>query len=146
MNSSTSKISKFAQGYDSGVWRAFATAAALTTALLSVPLAESDEAVGVAAAPFLNRLEMSAWLADGERGLWIQASNLRWFYARFSGACHGLSATYELAFETGASGNIGQNISIVVPGRGRCVVWTFVRSGGPPRDRTAHVEPQPQTQ
>jgi len=146
MNSQTSKVSKFLHACVSKIRGAPAAAAVLTTALLSVPVAWSDEAVHMAAAPLVNRVDMSKWLADGERGLWIQASNLRWFYAHFGSVCHGLSVTNELAFETGASGNISQRSSIVVPGRGRCVVRTFARSAGPPQGRTAHVEPQPQAQ
>jgi hypothetical protein len=35
-------------------------------------------------ATFLDRARLRDWLADGERGLWIQAVDLSWFYARFA--------------------------------------------------------------
>ncbi len=120
-------------------------AVALLTMALSSATTESNPVVG-AAAPFVNRANMRDWLADGEHGLWIQASNLTWFYARFSGVCHGLSATNSLVFESGPSGYIGRRSTIVVPGSSRCLVKSFVRSSGPPKNRNATVVPEPQTQ
>jgi hypothetical protein len=110
-----------------------------------VSVAQSIGAVDKAA-PFVNRSEMIAWLADGERGLWIQARTLEWFYARFGSICHGVNATNSLVFEAEESGDIGQRSSIVVPGYGRCAVQTLRRSDGPPKGRYAAVQPQPQSQ
>jgi len=111
-----------------------------------VTLAQADTAGVAAATAFVNRAEMRNWLADAERGLWIQAANFEWFYARFRGNCHGLSSTNTLVFNTQASGNIDRTSSVVVPGRGRCVVQSVAASSGPPKNRHAGVEPQPQAQ
>ena len=85
-------------------------------------------------------------LADGERGLWIQAGNLSWFYARLDGICPGVDAANSLVFDTRASGNIDRSSAIVVPGGGRCSVQSLSRSAGPPRNRYADIVPQPQSQ
>ena len=85
-------------------------------------------------------------LADGERGLWIQAGDHSWFYARLAGICQGLSGTNSLEFDTPASGNIDRSSAVVVPGGGRCAVQSLSRSAGPPRNRYADIVPQPQSQ
>jgi len=115
--------------------------AVLAAAPFSLSAAESHSAGADAA--FLEHAAMRNWQADGERGLWIQARNLRWFYARFAHVCHGLSSTNSLTFETLASGRIDRTSAVMTPGGGRCPVQTFARSGAPPQ---ARVEPAPQTQ
>jgi len=142
MNTSTSSFLNLSHGSRIATPMA---AVVLATALSSAIVAQANGTVDEAA-PSLNRSEMLMWLADGERGLWIEGRNLQWVYARFSGICHGVSATNSLVFETGESGNIGRHSSILVPGNLRCTVQTLTRSEGPPRDRNVAVEPQPQTQ
>jgi hypothetical protein len=95
---------------------------------------------------FLDRAEMRDWLADGERGIWIQMRSLRWFYARLTGRCPGLDATNSLAFGTPASGHLDRMTSVLVPGHGNCTVQRLAPSPGPAKDRNAKVVLQPQTQ
>jgi hypothetical protein len=64
----------------------------------------------------------------------------------FSTVCHGVNATNSVVFDTDASGKIDRNTTVVVPQRGRCRVRTLVASVGPPANRNADVEPQPQSQ
>ena len=99
-----------------------------------------------AAAAVVSHAEMRDWLADGERGLWIQAGDGSWFYARLLGICRGLNATNSLAFDTPPSGNIDRSSAIVVPGGGRCAVQSLSRSAGPPPKRYADIVPEPQSQ
>jgi hypothetical protein len=128
------------------LWRTSAAIAALATADLPMHVAESDPAPAVTAAAFVNHADLINWLADGERGLWIQANTLKWFYARFAGVCHGLNSTNSLVFDTRASTKVDRTSSVVVPGRGPCRVQTLVPSSGPPKNRNADVVLQPQTQ
>jgi len=123
--------------------------------LVTLVLGGSPLAAGVAgnymadvdsAAAFLNRTRLHDWLADGERGLWLQAADLRWFYARFPHACHGLGSTNSLSFDTRGSDNIDSRSAVVVPGSGRCTVLSFLPSRGPPQGRNARVVMQPQAQ
>ena len=105
-----------------------------------------DAAGTLATAPSVHRADMRNWLADGERGLWVQGGNSEWFYARFSAACRGLNSTNSLVFDTGSSSNIDRTTSVVLPGGGRCEMQTFAPSAGPPKNRDADVVPEPQTQ
>ena len=108
--------------------------------------AVEDAAGTFVAPPFVHRADIRYWLADGERGIWIQGGNSSWFYARFSGACHGLNSTNSLAFDTGSSDHIDRTSSVVLPGGARCEMQTFAPSAGPPKNRNADVLPQPQQQ
>jgi len=116
-------------------------ASPLATAVAGTYLTDVDSTT-----TFLTQTQLRHWLADGERGLWIQAIDLRWFYARFSHACHGLSATNSLAFDTRGSDTIDSRSAVVVPGSGRCTVLSFLPSQGPPQSRNAGVVMQPQAQ
>ena len=86
--------------------RASAAIAVFATVPFTATVADSDPATVSAAAQFANRAGMRDWLADGERGLWIQTGSLKWFYARFTGRCPGLDSTNSLSFNTRASGNL----------------------------------------
>ena len=120
--------------------------AVVATAASILTLAEAIPAIASEPAAFVNRADMRDWLADGERGLWIQAGNLSWYYARFVGICHSVNSTNSLAFDTRASDNIDQNSAVIVPGGTRCRVHWFAPSGGPPMNRYADVLLQPQSQ
>jgi hypothetical protein len=113
---------------------------------LAMHVAESDPAPAVTAATFVNHADLINWLADGERGLWIQANNLRWFYASFAGVCRGLNSTNSLVFDTRASSKIDRTSSVIVSGHGPCRVQTLVPSSGPSKNRNTKVVLQPQTQ
>ena len=123
--------------------------------LVTIVLAVSPMATAVAGpyltdvdstTTFLNHAQLRDWLADGEQGLWLQAIDLRWFYARFTHACHGLTATNSLSFDTRGSDTIDSRSAVVVPGSGRCTVLSFLPSTGPPKARNAAVVMQPQAQ
>ena len=128
------------------VWRASAAFAALLLAGLTMNLRESGADPAPTAAASVSRADMLNWLADGQKGLWIQAGNFKWFYARFANICPGLQSTNSLVFETGASNRIDRTSSISVSGHRRCQMQTLVPSNGPPKNRNAGVLLQPQTQ
>jgi hypothetical protein len=120
--------------------------AMLASAPMTLTIAESNPADASEPAAFVNRAEMINWLADGERGLWIQAHNLKWFYAVFTGMCHGVNSTNSLVFDTRASGNFDGTSVVTVPAGGRCRLRSLVPSGGPPQKRNADVVLHPQDQ
>ena len=113
----------------------------MTTAVGGTYLTDVDSTT-----TFLNHAQLRDWLADGERGLWVQAVDLRWFYARFVHACHGLGTTNSLLFDTRGSGKIDSRSAVLVPGTARCTLVSFAPSHGPPQNRNAGVVPQPQAQ
>lgn len=109
----------------------------------------ADEATPQPASPvgaYVNHADLIRWLSDGERGLWVQGSDLRWFYAALAGACRGLDSTNSVVFGTGASNRIDRTSSVIVPSGARCRIRSFLPSNGPPQDRNKHVAEQPQTQ
>ena len=128
----------------SRAWRqsiaVFATAASIVT------LTEANPAVASGSAAFVNHADIRDWLADGEHGLWIEAGNGSWFYARFAGVCHGVNSTNAVDFDTPATGNIDHRSAVIVPGGMRCRFQSFAPSGGPPKNRNADVLLQPQSQ
>ena len=128
------------------VWRASAAFAVLVLAGLTMNFRESGADPVPTGATSMSRANMLNWLADGQEGLWVQAGNLKWFYARFANICPGLQSTNWLVFETGASNRIDRTSSISVSGERRCKVQTLVPSNGPPKNRNAGVLMQPQTQ
>jgi hypothetical protein len=130
----------------STVWRAAAAFAVLVLAGLTMNIRESGADPAPTAATSVSHADMLNWLADGQTGLWIQAGNSKWFYARFANICPGLQSTNWLVFETGASNRIDRTSSISVSGYRRCKVQTLVPSNGPPKNRNAGVLLQPQTQ
>jgi len=128
------------------VWRASAASAVLVLVGLTMNLRESAADTAPTAATSVSHADMLNWLADGQTGLWIQAGNSKWFYARFANICPGLQSTNSLVFETGASNRIDRTSSIFVSGQRRCKVQTLIASDGPPKNRNDGVLMQPQTQ
>ena len=127
-------------------WRASAAFAVLVVAGLTMNVRESAADTAPTVARSVSRADMLNWLADGQTGLWIQAGNSKWFYARLASTCPGLQSTNWLVFETGASNRIDRTSCIFVSGQRRCKVQTLIASDGPPKNRNAGVLQQPQTQ
>lgn len=130
----------------SQIWRIPLVILVLAASPLAASVAGNYVTDVESAATSLHRSLLRDWLADGERGLWLQGIDLRWFYARFAHTCQGLSATNSLSFDTRGSNNIDSRSAVVVPGGGRCTVLSFVPSHGPPQGRNAKVVMQPQAQ
>ena len=120
--------------------------AVFTAAASIVTLTEANPAVASGSAAFVHHADMRDWLADGERGLWIEAGNGSWFYARFAGVCHGVNSTNAVAFDTPATDNIDRRSAVIIPGGIRCRFQSFARSDGPPQNRNADLLLQPQSQ
>ncbi len=73
------------------------------------------------------------WQADHERGLWIQASSRKWYYAQFLGGCVGLNFATAVGFDMRSQSSFDRWSAVFVPGYGRCPIRTFEPSDGPPR-------------
>ena len=130
----------------SRVWRGSAAFAVLVVAGLTMNVRESAADPAPTAARSVSHADMLNWLADGQTGLWIQAGNSKWFYARLASHCPGLQSTNSLVFETGASNRIDRTSYIFVSGQRPCKVQTLIASDGLPKNRNAGVLMQPQTQ
>lgn len=82
--------------------------------------------------PFANMGGIWDWAADGTRGIYIQALNRQWYYARLLAPCINLPFAERVGFvaEPG-SGAFDKFSSIVVRGQ-ECPVVSLTRSGPPP--------------
>ena len=88
---------------------------------------------------FVQHGSIRSWEADRDRGVWIQDSRRRWYYAKLMGPCLGLSFARSIGFDTRPLGTFDRFSSILVPRYGRCPVQSFVASEGPPRKQKAPV-------
>jgi Family of unknown function (DUF6491) len=114
-----------------GFLRSFALAI-IVTAPLRIVLADSNPAHVEASIPFASRGGIRDWSADGDRGLWVQAVNRKWYYAQFMGRCTGLAFATALGFDTHQSA-FDRWSAVVVPGYSRCTLTSLTPSEGPPR-------------
>jgi Family of unknown function (DUF6491) len=85
-----------------------------------------------ASIPFANHGGINDWRADGDRGLWVQGINRKWFYAKFLGTCPQLQFANTVGFVSEPSGALNRWSSIRVRHGGRCQFIDFQPSEGPP--------------
>ena len=120
--------------------RAFAVAI-IALAPLRIVLADSNPARVEASIPFASRGGIRDWAADGDRGLWVQGVNRKWYYAQFMGRCTGLAFATALGFDTGFQSAFDRWSSVIVPGYARCALTSLTPSDGPPpRKRLQRAE------
>jgi hypothetical protein len=72
------------------------------------------------------------WQADRDRGLWIQDSFGKWYYATVMSPCIGLNFANRIGFDTRPMGSFDKFSAILVPREGRCAIQTLRPSGAPP--------------
>lgn len=118
----------------------------LSASLLAIVTAAGAQAATPAQAPetsipFANNGGIRNWHADRDKGLWIQDSRGRWYYARFmGGTCRGLTFATSIGFETLPTGSLDRSSTVVVPREGRCPLQSLVSSEGPPKRKKAGDE------
>jgi hypothetical protein len=86
------------------------------------------------AVPFVRSDGVHDWKADGNRGLYIQGIDGRWYYARTSGPCGRMITAVTLGFETRGIDELDRHGAILVEGW-RCPLVSVVHSSAPPRKR-----------
>jgi hypothetical protein len=57
-----------------------------------------------ASIPFVPYGSIRDWRADRTRGLWVQDSHRKWYYAKTMGPCFGLDFAHTIAFDTRSMG------------------------------------------
>ncbi len=83
--------------------------------------------------PFAAHDGIENWEADGSKGLWIQARDHRWYYAKLFAPCPGLPFNETLGFKFGPGGELDRWSEVVTRDAGRCSFTSLVASDGPPR-------------
>jgi len=115
-----------------------AAAVTVSSAPFYAATAATSPAPAEQSIPFVNHGGIYNWEADKDRGVWVQDSHRRWFYARVMGPCPGLNFTERLGFDTRPMGSLDRFSSLIVPGWGRCQLQSLLPSEGPPKK----VKPQ----
>jgi hypothetical protein len=113
------------------------TAAGIASLAWSAGAALADEPAQPAGSndvsiPFANHGGIRDWHADRDRGLWIQDSFGKWYYATVMSPCIGLNFANSIGFDTRPQGSFDKFSYIVVPREGRCAIQTLRPSGAPP--------------
>lgn len=68
--------------------------------------------------------------ADGERGVWIEDRQRRWYYARLNGICPGLTFAQGIGFDSRGSARFDRSSMILVEGD-LCAIGSFVTANRP---------------
>jgi hypothetical protein len=85
-----------------------------------------------ASIPFARR-NIFNWVADGEKGIWVQAIGRQWYYGTFLSPCYGLPFREGVAFRFGPSGELDKWGAVIVRRSPVCVFRSFTASDGPPQ-------------
>jgi len=93
-----------------------------------VPAEASESSI-----PFANRGGIRNWQADGSKGVWIQATGGKWYYASFSSPCNGLPFSEGLRFVPEPTGDLSRWSSIRLAHAERCFFRSLQPSNGPPK-------------
>ena len=82
--------------------------------------------------PFARR-NIFDWVADGDKGIWVQAIGRQWYYGTFLSPCLELQFRNGVGFRFGPSGELDKWGAVVVPHYPECRFTSFTVSNGPPR-------------
>ena len=110
-----------------------AAACALPALALTASAADKAPPVNNVTIPFAAHSGIENWEADGDRGLWIQSRDRKWYYARFFAPCFGLPFHESLRFKFGPGGELDRWSEVYTHDSGRCAFTSLVASDGPPR-------------
>ncbi len=98
--------------------------------------APSQAAAGI---PFVQFGNIYNWQADGEKGIYIQSEDRKWYYASFMFPCRNLPFDMTtIGFRSTPPLPLDKFDSIVVQGE-PCYFKTFYRIAGPPGSKAAQA-------
>jgi len=83
--------------------------------------------------PFADRGGIRNWQADGSKGVWIQATGGKWYYAGFSSPCSSLPFSEGIRFLPDPTGDLSRWSSIRLAHAERCFFRSLQPSAGPPQ-------------
>jgi hypothetical protein len=82
--------------------------------------------------PFIGTIGLYNFEADGDRGVWLQDQQRRWYYARVLGPCTGLPFATRIGVDTRFGGNQLDRTGTLLVDRQRCHIDSLTASNGPP--------------
>ena len=113
---------------------AAATAASLAAApaLAKDKVWPADKLGKETSIPFIGTIGLYNFEADGDRGVWLQDQQRRWYYATVVGPCTGLPFAVRIGVDTRFGGNQLDRTGTLLVDRQRCPINSLVASNGPP--------------
>ncbi|MCB1623745.1 MAG: hypothetical protein KDI32_04105 [Pseudomonadales bacterium] len=111
-------------------------AAAGSVALLTLTTAHANQPERRAEITFAALGGIQDWQSDGDKGMFVQGLNNKWFYATFFGPCPELRFAERIGFVTEPGGALDRFSSVLVNGD-QCSFRSFAPSAAPPRARAA---------
>lgn len=114
--------------------------AMLVAASLAVPVAAkqqdrawpADKLGKETSIPFIGTIGLYNFEADGDRGVWLQDQQRRWYYATVVGPCTGLPFAVRIGVDTRFGGSQLDRTGTLLVDRQRCPINSLVASNGPP--------------
>jgi len=97
-----------------------------------------------ASIPFARR-NIFNWVADGQKGIWVQAIGRQWYYGKFLAPCYDLPFREGVAFRFGPSGELDKWGAVIVRNSPECMFTSFTTSDGPPKPKKKTKPPAPTT-
>ena len=82
--------------------------------------------------PFIGTIGLYNFEADGDRGVWLQDQQRRWYYATLLGPCTGLSFANRIAVDTRFGGSSLDRTGSLLVDRQSCKIDSLTASNGPP--------------
>lgn len=95
--------------------------------------------------PFVNHGAIYNFHAENDRGVWLQTSNRKWYYAQFFAPCIGIQFALSLGFRPGPVGTLDRWSSVVSQDTGRCSLTSLRPSEAPPGWAPKKARNQPQS-
>lgn len=87
---------------------------------------------GNASIPFVRHHGLRDWLADGEKGIWVQDVSGQWYYGKFVYPCFGLQYAVRLRYSTSPSGAFDKWSEVQARDTSRCSLVSLTRTSPPP--------------
>ena len=82
--------------------------------------------------PFIGTIGLYNFEADGDRGVWLQDQQRRWYYATVVGPCTGLPFATRIGVDTRFGGSQLDRTGTLLVDRQRCHIDSLTASNGPP--------------
>jgi hypothetical protein len=111
---------------------AFAGIATPAFAQQQGPVWPADKLGKETSIPFVGTIGLYNFAPDGDRGVWLQDQQRRWYYARVLGPCTGLPFATRIGVDTRFGGTQFDRTGILLVDRDRCPINSLVASNGPP--------------
>jgi hypothetical protein len=82
--------------------------------------------------PFIGTIGLYNFEADGDRGVWLQDQQRRWYYATVIGPCTGLPFATRIGVDTRFGGSQLDRTGTLLVDHQHCPINSLVTSNGPP--------------